>query len=62
MVLSQCPTRVYPEDAWVSFFLLFLRDFIVILYFVLLEAYVQICAAPAVEYRRLVLRVGGLTV
>ena len=48
MLLSQCPTHVYPEDVWDSFVLLFFSDFLVLIYFVLLQALVQICAASAV--------------
>ena len=62
MVLSQCPARVYPEDAWDSFVLLFLCYFIVIICFVVLYAYIQICAASAVEDLHLVLSFGGLAV
>ena len=61
MLLSQCPTRLYPEDAWDSFVLLFLFDFLVLIYFVL-QAFVHICAASAVVDHRLILSFGVLAV
>ena len=32
MVLSQCPTRVYPEDAWVAFVLFIYLFFLKLMY------------------------------
>ena len=48
-MFSQCPKRLYPEDFW-GFRLssAFSMIFIVILWFVLLDAYVQIYAASAI--------------
>ena len=48
-MVSQCPKRIYPEDTWSSFVLLFLCDVIVIICFVPLDAYVLIYAASAVR-------------
>ena len=62
VVLSQCPMHVYPENAWELFVLLFLCNFTVIICFVILEAYVWISSASAVEDQCLVLSFGGLAV
>ena len=60
MVLSQCPARVYPEDALVFVHPLvsFLFYCAVLICFVVPQAYVQVCTATAIEDQLLVLSLG----